>query len=116
MLQYSNGMMYVGKSNNIERRVHEHESGEFAVSWGEPTMIPTETTPIPNDLESWERNETLHLMKKHGISKVRGWKYTTMTLTPEERRNATEQIREKYDLCRLCGSDKHFASNCKFKK
>lgn len=116
VLQYTNGMMYVGKSRNIQKRVNHHKKGEFALSWGEPKVVPTETNPITDDLESWERNETLHFMRKIGIDKVRGWKYTSLNLTSEERKDASKQIREKYDLCRLCGSDKHFESDCKFKK
>jgi len=112
VLQYPNGMFYVGKSRNVQVRVQHHMKGPFARSWGKPTVVSTETTALMDDLESWERNETLHRMRKHGIIKVRGWKYTSLTLTSGEVTDATNQIREKYDLCRLCGGDGHFESEC----
>ena len=116
VLRYPNGMIYVGKSNDVQGRVLQHKRGDFALLWGTPAVVPTETPAIPHDLESWERNETLHQMRKHGIQKVRGWKYTASTLTAEEHRDVSMQIREKYDLCRLCGSDKHFANACRLSK
>ena len=101
-------MIYVGKSNDIDQRIaqHEHSKG-FLVE------LPTITEPLHNDHESWERNETLAQMNKHGIEKVRGWMYTTKILTKSNVKSIQEQLCEKFDLCRVCGLPGHFASDCK---
>ena len=114
VLQYANGMFYVGKSSNIDRRIGEHASGMVACTaeWGVPTEVPTVTPPLDTDHESWERNETLELMKLNGISKVRGWMYTSQDLTEDAEESIVSQLCEKYDCCRLCGSSGHFISAC----
>jgi hypothetical protein len=107
-VKLNDGKIYVGKSQDIDLRIAQH-----AQSKGSLTEIPIITKPIVNDFESWERNETLAQMKRHGIEKVRGWMYTSDVLTKSDITSIQEQMREKYDLCRICGKSGHFASDCK---
>ena len=65
-------------------------------------------------------------MRAMSIHIVRGWKYTSERLTDAEMytpepvspirrapvRDAVTQIRERFDLCRRCGSAGHYASEC----
>lgn len=97
---------YIGKSKNIKQRLEEHAAVTKIVQRLPPC------TPYLHDWESWERAETLHWMKEKGVEKVRGWMYVRKWLTSEEKEHAKAQIFEKYDLCRLCGSDRHFAKHC----
>jgi hypothetical protein len=101
------GMYYVGKSNDIDRRISEHVADK-----GPVTEIDPLTDPIHHDLESWERNETLAQMRLRGPELVRGWMYTSEQLTSEMWTSIRAQLREKYDLCRICGRKGHFASDC----
>lgn len=106
---------YVGKSGNIEERIRQHadatdEKGATCAK-GFLRRVPT-VTPRQTDHESWERTETLTLMHRHGIGKVRGWFYTLSELTPRDREHAFQQICEKFDLCRHCGNSNHFANQC----
>jgi len=105
---------YVGKSNNIAKRMQDHRDG-----MGTPYLAGCDVARVPlctegssDDLESWERNETLQRMLVFGIDNVRGWMFTTRNLQPEERRIAFAQICEKNDLCRRCGRNSHFVSEC----
>ena len=70
------------------------------------------THGTPEDLESWERNETLATMHAHGVDNVRGWIFTGATLTPPERASAVAQVCEKFDLCHCYGRGGHFATQC----
>ena len=85
---------YVGKSNDIEARIIEHKSNDENSSAFLKQKMPnfdyiqTLTTGSVNDLESWERNETLHLMRIHGIENVRGWMFTTVNLSTEHNKDA----------------------------
>jgi hypothetical protein len=99
---------YVGKSNNVDSRIDQHQQAEGCLVREKPV-----TTGSASDLESWERNEVLTRMYRHGMDSVRGWRYTSRgALTMEERVSARDDIMEKFDLCRRCGRNTHFADTC----
>ena len=106
------GVCYVGKSENMARRIDAHHRGYH----GRTATLCREgarTTGSTADLESWERNEVLERMYRGGMDSVRGWRYTrTGPLSADERRSAKGDIVEKYDLCRRCGRNSHFAPAC----
>lgn len=115
VLRTTEGMYYVGKSNNVATRIQEHRRGEGAscMQGLAFSVIPRLlTNGSTEDLESWERNETLQRMKTHGIDNVRGWMFTRARLSEEEKKNAFAQICERFDLCRRCGRNTHFAERC----
>lgn len=103
------GSCYVGKSNNVQNRLLQHQDATQERLVQERPL----TTGSTGDLESWERNEVLTRMYRHGLDSVRGWRYTHRgSLTPEERLSARNDIMEKFDLCRRCGRNSHFADSC----
>ena len=64
-----------------------------------------------------ERDETLRWMHKLGPEKVRGWKFVRRgKLTSAELAEIQSNIRELFDLCRICGKKGHFAMQCKSRK
>lgn len=115
-LEYPCGFVYVGKSHNILARIVQHTNGEVAATKhlaGVPRKIPLISPhALPNDLESWERNEYLAQVKLRGAENVRGWKYTARNLTDEDMVNIQSELCEKYDLCRICGQAGHLSLNC----
>ena len=101
-------MRYVGKSNNVDSRIDQHRQAEGSLVREKPV-----TSGSASDLESWERNEVLTRMYRHGMDSVRGWRYTSRSaLSTEECISARDDIMEKFDLCRRCGRNTHFASAC----
>lgn len=113
VLSLAHGRVYVGKSNDIEERLRQHRSGAGAACAKHFLRRVPPMTPPTADLESWERAETLARMHAHGISKVRGWMYTSPEMDHVEREHAFKQVCEKFDLCRRCGGDGHFVAACK---
>ena len=112
-LEDSSGRMYVGKSADVAQRVETHRSGEGTQFVGRDfKVVPNYTQGQHEDLESWERKETLTRMRKHGIDHVRGWMFASVELSDLQRRDAFTQVCEKFDLCRRCGRDSHFADRC----
>lgn len=112
-------LQYVGKSKDIDSRIQDHREGFGAICLskgvlGMGTMY--EVAPITSgstdDMESWERNETLTRMRLFGIDKVRGWMFTSSKLSEDDKRTAFNQICEKFDLCRRCGRTSHFVDEC----
>ena len=116
VLRTASGMYYVGKSADIDSRIKQHRSGVGAMCLnGEEFQVMPRllTSGSVSDLESWERNETLQRMRANGIDNVRGWMYTSSgPLSDDERQDVFRQICEKFDLCRRCGREGHFAHSC----
>ena len=107
------GRMYVGKSQNVRNRIKQHLRGEGnQFLRGKVRKLEVSQAGSAVDLESWERNETLARMYKHGVGNVRGWMFTSVELSKEQEEQAFGQICEKYDLCRQCGRNSHFADKC----
>ena len=106
---------YVGKSNDIARRVNAHMSGQGGVGYlsGKTLrQVDIITRGSSKDLESWERNETLQRMYQFGIDNVRGWMFTGVKISKDQHQAAFNQICEKHDLCRRCGHKSHFQGKC----
>ena len=113
-LQDGAGRVYVGKSQHVTQRVQAHRAGDGTRFLDASSSAPLRVRPhgTPEDLETWERNETLAQMHAHGVDNVRGWIFTGATLTPPERASAVAQVCERFDLCRRCGRGGHFATAC----
>jgi hypothetical protein len=115
VLELAGGKYYVGKTRNLRKREAQHANGEGS-AWTRAHRVlralPASTPGNPDDLESWERAETLHLAHLHGIDNVRGHKYTAVELSAEDRQTFFGDICERKDLCRLCGRGSHMASEC----
>lgn len=86
--------------------------GTNFLSKGLISRVPTITQGSPDDLESWERNETLAQMHRRGIDRVRGWIFARRELDPSEREHAFTQVCHKFDLCLTCGRNSHFQDKC----
>jgi hypothetical protein len=112
-LQDSSGRIYVGKSNDKAARIKQHQNGQGTTFLSPPfAEIPLSTGGRQEDLETWERNETLSQMHLKGIDQVRGWMFTSPILSPAQKNQAYQQVCEKFDLCRKCGRHTHFANEC----
>ena len=112
VLELPQGRYYVGKSGNVEDRLEQHRGGTGAsCAEGFRRRVPP-LTPPDDDAEAWERAETLARMRRHGISRVRGWMFTSPELTDAQREAAFSQVCERFDLCRRCGRAGHFATAC----
>jgi hypothetical protein len=105
---------YVGKADDIERRIKQHSDGEgaYCISGEHFTSVEPITKGSVDDMESWERNEVLTRMYEFGIDNVRGWMYTFKTMPVEQKVSAFDQICEKFDFCRKCGRNSHFIRDC----
>ena len=115
-LQDTAGRIYIGKSNDKAARIRQHQNGQGTAFLSTPMAeIPLSTGGRLEDLESWERNETLNQMYLKGIDQVRGWMFASPTLSPIQKRQAYQQVCEKFDLCRKCGRHTHFAHECRAK-
>jgi hypothetical protein len=124
VLELEDGCVYVGKSKNVKKRLHEHMQGTVKSRSAAFTRQHKPTGCLLKRLgdlklgnvsgDGPERDETLQWMHKIGPQKVRGWKFVRKTsLKAIELKEIESNIREMLDLCRKCGKKGHFASKCK---
>ena len=115
VLKLNNGKYYVGKSEtSVKNRLKHHFSGngsEWTKLHGIIGKIDTSTVPM-DDIESWERAETLHVALKYGIENVRGHQFTRIVLRDSDINDFEKQVCERKDLCRRCGRNGHMISRC----
>jgi predicted GIY-YIG superfamily endonuclease len=118
ILELAQGRVYVGKTSDLRRRVSQHLSARgsaFTQSFPPTGTLLPRLGRVSGCAEAAERDETLRYMFQRGIPLVRGWKYTRLNMTESEERDAEENIRELFDLCRRCGRPGHFVGQCKSK-
>jgi len=114
-LELGNGKYYVGKSENVDSRIGSHEHGAGA-AWTKLHGVVGEIatiTPHMDDLESWERCETLAMGLKYGIENVRGHLWTRINLPYDEIQSFEAQVCERMDFCRKCGRGNHMVAVCR---
>jgi hypothetical protein len=108
----------VGKSSDIDTRIGQHQSDAIAGrSWlrgPNLEVLAPWTLGTTNDLEAWERAETLQRMLAHGVGQVRGWRFTDRSpiLGAADRAAAVTEVCERFDRCRRCGAAGHFVDRC----
>jgi len=116
VLELAQGRVYVGRTADWNRRLGQHMSGRgsaFTQAYPPTGVVLPRLGRVTGSAEAAERDETLRYMHLRGIDLVRGWKYTRVTMSDEERRDAEENIRELFDFCRRCGCPGHFVTRCR---
>lgn len=108
VLELKDSHFYVGKSKDIDERIAQHRVKRPVVR----ELPPLTDVSDRDDLDSWERIETLARMKEHGVDSVRGWAFTQPWLSAADQYSAVTQVCERFDLCRRCGRSGHFVTEC----
>ena len=119
VLQLVGGLIYVGQSGNVQRRIQQHMDGQGAMftKRHKPTgtVLPRLGT-IDGAGDSGERQEVLLQMRLHGMQSVRGWKYVNNTLSRADIADIRSNWIEMFNLCRVCMGEGHMAASCKRRK
>jgi len=112
-LQLSDNKYYIGKSQNIERRIWCHLNDNGSV-WTKNYNVIDRMSLLTDckDSKLWELEETLENMNLYGIDNVRGSNFSQLILSNEEKIKAAQLYCEMYDLCISCGSNNHFVKDC----
>ena len=136
VLRLAQGKYYVGKTNNITRRLEEHRNqavgcSEWTKKYRMLDTVEPETKLRPydsmsatsgsagnpfntrvGDANALERLETLYQFRLHGIDNVRGSIWATMELNMDQRRDINRALAELDDRCFRCGQTGHVEREC----
>lgn len=112
-LRLSKDKYYIGKSNDINKRIYQHKQDggsywtrKFPVIERIPTLTNSNNSPF------WELEETLENICEFGIDNVRGSFFSKISLNRQDRILAAQLYCEMHDLCKKCGSNDHFIKDC----
>lgn len=111
VLQLTGNKYYVGKTNDVYKRVEEHMSGEGA-SWTKIHKPVKVIQTIPNTSPFDEDKTVKELMSKYGIENVRGGSYCQEELDNVQYEALQRELRGASDACSRCGRKGHFVKDC----
>lgn len=109
-LELNEGKYYVGRTNNLDRRILEHstKTNKWVTTYGIVRVLNSKIMMGMFD----EDTTTKELMVKYGIDNVRGGTYTTFTLSSNHRKLLEKELLHANDGCFVCGSTEHYADKC----
>lgn len=108
---------YVGKTNDMERRLNDHMHGTARSAQWTRKYKPVRVFETYEGCDGLEEDKiTLMYMIKYGIDHVRGGPYVSGNLSEATRDHIRHRMRMACDLCGICGSPNHFMSSCAQKK
>ena len=113
-LELQGNKYYVGESNDVKRRIWVHENGHGS-AWTKKYEVLKQIEPIEDvDVDFTELKQTLLMMENYGIDNVRGSLFTSpFPLSNYEKVMAAQLYCELHGLCRKCGGEGHFITQCK---
>lgn len=112
ILECENNKYYIGKTDNLEKRLDAHRNG--TVSWTKKYPIVKIIDTIHNSDDFDEDKYTKIYMKKYGVENVRGGSYCQIKLPKQKLDMLTIELR--IDSCFSCGKTGHFIKQCNKKR
>lgn len=102
---------YVGKTNNLDNRFHQHKIGQG--SYWTRKYKPIKILKYYNTYDNFDEDkETIKYMNKYGIDNVRGGSFSKIKLDKEDIYVINKMINTSLDKCFKCNKTGHFIRDC----
>lgn len=111
ILELEHGRYYVGKTDNVGKRFHEHMTGKGS-SWTRKYKPVSIEKSIPNCSPFDEDKYVKECMAKYGIKNVRGGSYISDELNDFQIDSLKKEIWNAKNCCLRCGHNNHFVKDC----
>ena len=112
ILKLQNNKYYVGRSDNVDKRIAEHfnRTGcEFTKKY-----YPIDIYKVIDNASVFDEDKYVkEYMIKFGIDNVRGGSYSNEHLDPAQLIMIKKEIWNSTNCCNKCGKNTHFAKDCK---
>lgn len=111
ILQCEDDKYYVGKSENVKKRLKQHYNGNGSL-WTSKYKPVKVLQIIQNCVDEDEDKYTKIMMRKYGIDNVRGGAYCQLELDEITKIFLEKELCNSSDICYRCKRSGHFASKC----
>lgn len=115
VLECEGGHYYVGKSNNVQKRIQQHFNSNGS-EWTKRHKPIKVLRLIPDCDDADEDKFTKIMMRQYGVDKVRGGAYCQLELDGTTKAFIERELRGSSDKCYTCGERGHFAKDCAIRK
>tara|TARA_B100001758_G_scaffold241882_1_gene249321 strand:- start:14374 stop:15576 length:1203 start_codon:yes stop_codon:yes gene_type:complete len=121
VLKLDNGKYYVGQSeSSVRDRIEEHKGRGYRCAYfvkrnttsSSPLTYLRPKSYIPDDLERWEEEETLHAMLTFGFNNVRGYVWSRLEHTLDDYKMLKKTLGGRLKCCYECGMKGHLVTKC----
>ena len=111
IIELENSKYYVGKSDNHNLRIENHNNN-LGSEWTK-LYKPVRTIDVIHTVDDFDEDKyTLATMRTYGIDNVRGGSFSQCVLTDSVRDIINTMLCTDKDLCYVCGGSGHFANQC----
>lgn len=111
VIQLFDNKYYVGRTNNLDRRIEEHKNGSGSEWTKKYPFIKLLKTINTNDLFIEDKYVKMY-MNKYGINNVRGGSYSNIELNKEQENILKKELNSINNNCYRCGRNSHYIKNC----
>lgn len=110
VLQLEKGKYYVGKTNNLQRRIQQHIDG-IGSYWTKKYKFVNVSETFKGDIFDEDKTVKIY-MSKYGIDNVRGGSYVMLNIPDSIKQYIKLEILMAKNECLNCGKRGHFISQC----
>jgi hypothetical protein len=116
VLRLEENHIYVGRTSNLPQRLHEHcDNSETEWTHIHPPVKEDPVIEQMSPADGYDEDRmTLEYMYNYGISRVRGGRFASVTLSDAQILEIKSSIKAGENLCYKCSGDGHQSKDCKY--